>query len=157
MDAKIWKNILSSYESKKNIWICRQLKYYQLRIRSETDISLEIILNAFNWWTVSLSTEILILAMSSILLISVSILCELVMLPDVYISLSPQKEEVHSSSWDDRCLSLFHLKNTASVTKSSHEDRGPCYLHLQNFFLYIHSPPLLEKKNLFWLLFSSVN
>ena len=32
-------------------------------------------------------------------------------------------------------LSLFHMKITANVTKSSHEDRGPCYLHLQIFFL----------------------
>ena len=33
---------------KKIIWICRQLKYDQLGIRSGTSISLEIILNAFN-------------------------------------------------------------------------------------------------------------
>ena len=26
--------------------------------------------------------------------------------------------------------SLFHMKTTTSVTKISHEDRGPCYLHL---------------------------
>ena len=44
-------------------------------------------------------------------------------------------------------LSLFHMKITVSVTKSSRED-VPCYLHLQIFFLYIHSPPLLEKKTL---------
>ena len=25
--------------------------------------------------------------------------------------------------------SLFHMKITASVTNSSHQDRGPCYLH----------------------------
>ena len=29
--------------------------------------------------------------------------------------------------------SLFHMKTTVSVTKSRHEDRGPCYLHLQIF------------------------
>ena len=33
------------------------------------------------------------------------------------------------------CISLFHMKITASVTKSSHQDRGPCYLHLP-FFSY---------------------
>ena len=41
--------------------------------------------------------------------------------------------------------SLFHIKITASVTKSLHQDRGLCYLHLPIFFLYIHSPLLLEK------------
>ena len=53
--------------------------------------------------------------------------------------------------------SLFHMKITASVTKSSHEDCDLCYLHLQIFFLYIHSSSLLENKKLFWSLFSSVN
>ena len=53
----IWK--------KKIIWICRQLKYYQLRIRSEIGISLEITLNAFKYLTVPLSTEILILAIAT--------------------------------------------------------------------------------------------
>ena len=90
----------------KNIWICRQLKYYQLRIRSEVGISLEIILNDFKYLTVSLSTEIFILAMVLLFLISVSILCELAMVPDVYIVLSPQEEEVHSASWEDRCMHL---------------------------------------------------
>ena len=32
------------------LWICRQLKHHQLRIRKEIFISLEIILNAFNVW-----------------------------------------------------------------------------------------------------------
>ena len=36
--------------------------------------------------------------------ISVSILCKFAMLPDVYILLSPQREEVPSSSWGNRCL-----------------------------------------------------
>ena len=30
--------------------------------------------------------------------------------------------------------SLFHMKITASVTKSSHQDRSPCYLHSPIFF-----------------------
>ena len=34
--------------------------------------------------------------------------------------------------------SLFHMKIITSVTKSLHEDCGPCYLHLQIFFL-IHT------------------
>ena len=54
-------------------------------IRSEIGILLEIILNAFKCLTVSLSTEILILAIVQVSLILVSILCELAMLPDVYI------------------------------------------------------------------------
>ena len=28
-------------------------------------------------------------------------------------------------------LQYFYMKITASVTKSSHQDRGSCYLHLQ--------------------------
>ena len=103
LDTQIWKNILSSCESTKNIGICKQLKYYQLRIRSEVGISLEIILNGFKCLTVSLFVEILVLGIAPLLMISGSILCELVMLPDFYIVLSPQEEEVHSYSWGDRC------------------------------------------------------
>ena len=116
LDTKIWESILSSYESKKKkkkIWICRQLKYYQLRIRSEIGISLEIILNAFKRLTVLLSTEILILAMVPVSFISVGSLCELAMLSDVYILLSPQEEEVHTSSWGDR---RTHLEAHSSKT-----------------------------------------
>ena len=69
-------------------------------------MSLEIILNAFKCLTVSFSTGILILAIAPLSLISVSILYELAMLPDVYIVLSPQEEEVHSSSGGDRCTNL---------------------------------------------------
>ena len=61
-----------------------------------------IILNAFN---VSLSTQILILAIVPLLFISVSIFCEFAMLPDVYILLSPQEEKVHFS-WGNRCTHL---------------------------------------------------
>ena len=68
--------------------------------------SLEIILNAFKCLTVLLSTQILILAIVPFSFISVSILCEFAMLADVYILLSPQEEDVHSSSWRDRCTHL---------------------------------------------------
>ena len=37
--------------------------------------------------------------------------------------------------------SLFHMQ-------SPHQDHGPCYLQLPVFFLYIHSPLLLENKKL---------
>ena len=47
---------------------------------------------------VSLFTQTLILATAPLSFTSVSILCEFVMLSDVYILLSPQEEEVHSSS-----------------------------------------------------------
>ena len=47
------------------------------------------------------------------------------------------------------------MKITANVTKSSHEDRDPRYLHLKIFFLHIHSPLLLENKKLFRSLLSS--
>ena len=43
-------------------------------------------------------TQILILAIAPVWVISVSILCEYAMLPDAYISLPPQEKEVHSSS-----------------------------------------------------------
>ena len=43
-------------------------------------------------------------------------------------------------------ISLFHMKITASVTKSSHQDCGRRYLHLPIFFLYILYPVLLENK-----------
>ena len=55
---------------------------------------------------VSLSTEILILANAPIFVISVSILCELDMLPEVYMLLYPREKEVRSSSWGDRCTHL---------------------------------------------------
>ena len=44
--------------------------------------------------------------------------------------------------------SLFHMKITASVAKSSHEDRGPSYLHFPIFFLIHALSFLLENKNL---------
>ena len=42
--------------------------------------------------------------------------------------------------------SLFKI--TASVKKSFHQDLCLCHLHLPVFFLYIHSPFLLENKKL---------
>ena len=44
----------------------------------------------------SLSTQILNLTIGPLSFISSSILCQFAMLPNVYILLSPQKEEVHS-------------------------------------------------------------
>ena len=44
--------------------------------------------------------------------------------------------------------SLFHVKITASVTKSLHQVRGPCNLHLPIFLLYMHSPLQLANKKL---------
>ena len=38
------------------------------------------------------------------------------------------------------------MKITVSVTKSSHQDHGQCYLHLPIVFSYMHSPVLLENK-----------
>ena len=43
-------------------------------------------------------------------------------------------------------LSLFKMKITANVTKGLHQDRGLSYLHLPIFFLYMHSPVLLQNK-----------
>ena len=50
--------------------------------------------------------------------------------------------------------SLFHLKITVRVTKSLDQDCGLFYLRLPIIFLYIHSPLLLENKNLLRFLFS---
>ena len=60
---------------------------------------------------VSLSTQILILIIAPLSFISVSILCEYAMLPDVYILLSPQEEEVHWFSWGNRCTHLAALSS----------------------------------------------
>ena len=75
-------------------------------IRGEIGILLEIILNVFKCLTVSLSTEILVLAIVPLSLISVRILGELAMLPDVYILVFHQVEEVHSWSGGDRFTHL---------------------------------------------------
>ena len=48
-------------------------KYYKLRIGSEIGILLEFFLNAFKCLTVSISTEIVILAIAPLLFISVGI------------------------------------------------------------------------------------
>ena len=97
LDTKIWKNILSSYESKNLTW--------ELRMRNEIFILLEIILNAFNVWQYLFTLKSKI-SYSATLFTSVNILCEFAMLPDVYILSSPQEEEVHSSSGGDRCMQL---------------------------------------------------
>ena len=49
---------------------------------------------------------------------------------------------------NQRIRKLFHIKITASVKKSSHQDLGLCCLHLPMFFLDIHSTLLLENKKL---------
>ena len=38
------------------------------------------------------------------------------------------------------------MKITASDTKSSHHDRGPCYLHLPFFLLHTHFSSAAKKK-----------
>ena len=52
------------------------------------------------------------------------------------------RKRPHFSRWSI-ILNLFHIKTTASVTKSSHQGRGPCYLQLPIFFL--HSLLPMEK------------
>ena len=68
-----------------------------------------------NCLTVLLFTQILILTIAPLLFISVNILCEFDMLSHVYILLSLQEEEVHSSSWGNRCTHLAaHLSKRLS-------------------------------------------
>ena len=45
-------------------------------------------------------------------------------------------------------ISLFHIKIMANITKKLHQDCDPCYLHLPNYLLNIHSSLLKENKNL---------
>ena len=52
--------------------------------------------------------------------------------------------------------SFSHMEITASVRKSSHQDRGPYYSHYLHSFLNL-SPILLENKKLLWLMFPSAN
>ena len=99
----IWKTILSLNESKISEYADNQ---NVINLRWEIGILLEIILKVIKRSTVSLSTENLILAIAPLSFISVAILCEFAILPDVYILLSPQEEEAHSSSWGDRCTHL---------------------------------------------------
>ena len=40
------------------------------------------------------------------------------------------------------------MKITANATKSSHQDRGSCFLHLPIFFLYKYTALLLQNKKL---------
>ena len=54
-------------------------------------------------------------------------------------------------------VSLFHIKVTANISKTFHQDCGPCYLHLLNIFFSVNSPLLKENKKLLWLLFFLVN
>ena len=59
------------------------------------------------------STKIPALAIASFLFILDGILCKFAMVPDVSILLPPQEEEVHSSSWGDRCQDYCRIrKNT---------------------------------------------
>ena len=103
LDTMIWKTILSSNESKISEYADNQ---NIINLRWEIGILLKIILNVIKRSTVSLSTENLILAIAPLSFISVAILCEFAILPDVYILLSPQEEEARSSSWGDRCTHL---------------------------------------------------
>ena len=49
---------------------------------------------------------------------------------------------------------FFTYKNHCKITKKLDQDCGPCYLHLPNFFLNVHSHFLTENKNLLLLCFS---
>ena len=110
-------------------YICRQLKYHQNIIRCKFSISLEIILNVFKYLTVSFSTKIITLTIALLLFISHSILCEFAMVPFVYLLLSLHEEEVHSSSWVDRCTHLAahsskRLNSLSAIHASRQGERG---------------------------------
>ena len=41
-----------------------------------------------------------------------------------------------NTTWLKEEVSFFHMKITASVTKSLYQDCGPCYSHILAFFLF---------------------
>ena len=49
-----------------------------------------------------------------------------------------EKKTINEEAEDVDSNGLFRMKITVSVTKSSHQEHGPCYLHLPIFFL-IHT------------------
>ena len=49
--------------------------------------------------SITCSTEMYNLAITAVLFILVDVFCEFAMLANVYILLSPEGEEIHSSSW----------------------------------------------------------
>ena len=57
-------------------------------------------------YSITCSTKILTLAIAPFLFISIGVLCEFAMVPGVYVLLFPHEEEVHSSSWGDKCAHL---------------------------------------------------
>ena len=94
--------------------------YYQVRIKSQTGNSLEIILNSFKYLTVSLYTEIFILAIASLSFTLVGIFCELAMLPDVYSLLTPRKKS---------CI-ILHKGTDVHIWKHIHQKYWTLYLSL---------------------------
>ena len=57
----------------------------------------------------------------------------------------------------DNKANLFCIKITANVTKSLHQDFGPCYLHLPIFSFTYTFLSVLQNKKLLLSLFSSAN
>ena len=99
-DIKIWKNVFSSYEIWNNHLNVQTTKISSTEKKKWNFHFSRNYSKCFHCLTESLSTQILILAIAPLLFISVSVLSEFTILPDVYILPSPQ---VHSSSWGDRC------------------------------------------------------
>ena len=63
-------------------------------------------------YSITCSPEIRTLAIASGLFIKVDIICDFTVLPVMYILLSPQEEDTHSSFWVDRCTHLgAHASN----------------------------------------------
>ena len=57
-----------------------------------------------------------------------------------------KEKQLHDYINDLPLPSLSHMKITVSVTKSLHQDCGPCYLHLPIFLFYIHSSLMRQNK-----------
>ena len=72
------------------------------------------------------SNTYFILAVASLSFISVSILCDFPMLPDMYILLSSQEKEVHSFSWVDRCAHLATHPSKKSVCLGNTKKKQYC-------------------------------
>ena len=98
---KLYLLSLSYYFSKQVICI---LYTYSLDMQTTKTSSIRIRSEKFNVWQYYF--QILIWAIALLSFISVSILCEFAILPDVYILLYPQEEKVVSSSWGNKCTDL---------------------------------------------------
>ena len=79
-------------------------------------------------FSITCSNKILTLAIAPFLFILVDVLCEMAMVPGVYILLFPQEKEVPYSFWEHRCTDVhiqhhIHQKDLNLCLKSCDYDK----------------------------------